>query len=115
MRRGRGTDRSDERLAWQAVRRRLGADHPDAERAYGPALTAALAYLTDDERDRLRRKGRVPTWFVQEVRHRAAASAGGTPATDMPAGMIGGAYEAMTDVIAAAGTQWADRQGDFSG
>jgi len=114
MRRGRGTDRSDEQLAWQAVRRHLGAGHPDAERACGPALTAALAYLTEAERDRLRRKGRVPSWFVQEVRHRAAA-AGGTPSTDMPAGMISGAYDAMTDAVAAAGAQWADHQDDFSG
>jgi hypothetical protein len=115
MGRRRGTDLTDEQLAWQAVRRRLGADHPDAERAFQPAITAALTYLTDPERAALRRKGKVPTWFVQEVRNRATALAGTGQSADMPAGMITTLYDGMTDAVATAGAQWTDPRANFGG
>jgi hypothetical protein len=108
MRRRHGTDLTDEQLAWQAVHRRLGASGPDAKRACQPAVAAALAYLTDTELTALRRKGKVPTWFLQEVRNRAASLAGTGQSADMPAGMMTSLYDGMTDAVASAGAQWAD-------
>jgi hypothetical protein len=113
MRRRRDTDLTDEQMAWQAVHRRLGASDPDAERAFQPAVAAALTYLTDTERTTLRRKGKVPTWFLQEVRNRAASLAGTGQSADMPAGMMTTLHDGMNEAVASAGAQWIDPRSDF--
>ena len=63
-------------MAWRAVRGKLvkGRQGWDAaERLFGPAVAAAVADMTADELAVLRRKGRVPDWFLGEVRRHVQA------------------------------------------
>ncbi|MFL6077702.1 MAG: hypothetical protein ACJ73S_30425 [Mycobacteriales bacterium] len=64
-----GSD-GDVARAWGAVRRRLGGKGGKGAEleVYAAALAAAVADMTAEELAVLRRKGRVPDWFVGEVR-----------------------------------------------
>jgi hypothetical protein len=65
-------DRTDEQLAWAAVRGKVRkvVEGPaeEVERVLAPAVAAAVADMTAEERALLRRKGKLPDWFAGEVR-----------------------------------------------
>jgi hypothetical protein len=63
-------------MAWRAVRGKLVKARRDgdaAERVFGPAVAAAVADMTADELAVLRRRGKVPDWFLGEVRRNLQA------------------------------------------